>query len=77
MVVDNVEAKIPSVFQYQFFADKGKTGNFEISVFNKQDLSDEGKQVFSKKATKQFPFDTEEPWETFLEDVEETTKWTC
>ena len=62
------------MFQYQFFGDKGKTGNFEISVFKKQDLTDDGWLVFSRKATKQFPFDTEELWECFLEDVEESSK---
>ena len=63
-------------FQYQLFGDEGKTGNFEITVFTTADLSDEGKFVFSKQATKKFPHADADMMETLVTAMTEASAWT-
>ena len=60
-------------FQFQLLMDPGKTGNFEITVFTKEDLSDEGKPVYSKQATGKFPHADATEFETLVNAITAAT----
>ena len=62
-------------FQFQLFMDEGKTGNFEITVFTKADLSDEGKSVYSKQGTGKFPHADASEFETLVNAITAATSW--
>ena len=53
--------------------DPGRTGNFEITVFTKEDLSDEGKSVYSKQATGKFPHADATEFETLVNAITAAT----
>ena len=56
--------------------DPGRTGNFEITVFTKEDLSDEGKPVYSKQGTGKFPHADASEFETLVNAITAATSWT-
>ena len=60
---------MPNTFQYQVSKDAGQTGNFEIWIHKTEDLSDEGKFVYSKKKSGMFPMNEDAEWEKFVVEV--------
>ena len=68
--IDQMMAMMPdNHFQFQLFMDPGRTGNFEITVFTKADLSDEGKPVYSKQASGKFPHADATEFETLVNAI--------
>ena len=47
-VIDTLENDMANTFTYHLFGDKGKTGNFEVTIFHNADLSGEGHVAWSK-----------------------------
>ena len=43
--------------QYKLLRDPGRTGNFEVTVYKTEDLSDEGVVIYQKSKTSKFPMD--------------------
>ena len=68
--VEKIEALMPGVFKYHYYADAGKTGNFEVTVFfNSQTENDKGEFIYSKQATKTFPAESDPLFETLHNGV--------
>ena len=63
--VAKIEKVLPGKFIYHYYADPGKTGNFEVTVwFGSQTENGEGVFIYSKQATKAFPAETDPLFET-------------
>ena len=73
-LIEKLDGAMPNTFQYQLSRDAGRTGNFEIWVHKTEDLSDEGKFVYSKQKSGKFPTDDAE-WENFVVEVTAAMKW--
>ena len=63
--VEKIEKVLPGKFKYHYYADPGKTGNFEVTVwFGSQSEDGEGLFIFSKHVNKFFPNKTNPLFET-------------
>ena len=63
-VKDQLEGdeKLKNNFNYQWFKQDCRTGEFEVYLFLNEDRTDEGEMVHSKLASKNFP---EADWDNF------------
>ena len=63
--MEALDAQRPNEFTYHLARDPGMTGNFEVTLHNSADCSDQGTKLHSKKATGKFPMNDESSWDAF------------
>ena len=71
-LINTLDEDMPDTFRYVLKEDKAKTGNFEVKMHLKKDMSDQGELFYSKKKTGKFPHVNDAEWCKFLDDMPPT-----